>query len=176
MKKLAFVMVVMIVLGAWAIAEAESKFGNEAYLWWEDYIVYYSVRAVDFDIEIRRQPFIKEYDEVSEIRFDQCYLYVDNGNREIYAAVIPIQDADGSNKRALCAIAAMEYTFEVDNAYDLTLTGSPRLLARDFLAGLIKSKDQTGKYYRYMILEDNKIYAFKTGYVEEISKVLDKMR
>lgn len=176
MRKWAFIILALIIIGTAATTIAESRFGDEAYLWWEDYIVYYSVRARDFDIGIRRQPSITEYEEVSEIWFDQCFLYVDNKTREVYCAVIPLQDADGSNKRALCAIAAMEYTFEVDNAYDITLVRSPRILARDFLAEVIKTKDNTGTYYRYMVLEPNKIYAFKKGYEKEIGELLEKMR
>ena len=174
MKKIAAILLIgaMIACGTVALAQ-EQKYG-EPHLWWEDYIVYYSVRAQSFDIQIRRQPSITEYGEIIEVQFDQCFIYADRNTREILSAVVPYADADGSNKRALCSIAAMEYTFEADNAYDISLVNSPRLRARDFLAQLAKEKSYSGQYYSYTLNSKGEIYVLKKGHENEILKALDK--
>jgi hypothetical protein len=172
MKKVLTVLLIGAIIASGTIALAEeTKFGED-HLWWEDYIVYYSVRAESFEIQIRRQPNIKESGEFIQILFDQSFIYADKNTRDVLAVIIPYADADGSNKRALCAIAAIEYTFEVDNQYDINLVNSPRIRARDFLSELVKEKEYSSLYYNYTLNNNDTILVLKNGYGESIQEAL----
>ena len=172
MKKVFAVLLISAIITSGTIAFAEKMAFGEAHLWWEDYIVYYSVRAESFEIQIRRQPSIKESGEFIQIFFDQSLIYADKNTRDVLAVVIPYADADGSNKRALCAIAAIEYTFEVDNQYDINLVNSPRIRARDFLSELVKGKEYSSLYYNYKLNNDDTILVLKNGYENIIGEAL----